>query len=140
MGLDLRHLRPQLNELLLVDTCEIHQDPLGATNDVTDPVTGAVTTAGSTLVVSTDCKLKGTFRNLSVNESGTPTTVGYYELSIPQGVAADVRPGMHVKMLTSVHDPSAVGKWFRVAERLHSTFSLFMKFRVELRERPYDRP
>lgn len=139
MPLDLTGLRPRLDELLLIDTCEIYRDVEGATDDFTNPVTGVVTTGGRVLVGSFACKLKPTYRNLSEFAGGQPRVIGFYDLSIPGGSPAIV-VGDQVKITACSHDEGLVGKWLRVEECLHSTFNLFEKARCELRERYTDRP
>lgn len=139
MPLDLTGLRPNLNELLLRDRCQIYRDVGGSTDDVTDPVTGSVI-AGSQVVLGTfDCGLKTTYRNLGEIVGGQPRVIGFYELKLPAGTQA-MRPGDAVKFTVCLHDPNVVGKMFRIEEALHSTLALFSKYRMELRQRIDDRP
>lgn len=139
MALDLRGLRPNLDELLLRDRCDIYRDTKGATDDATSGITGIVATAGSVLIGSFDCKLKPTYRNLSEIAGGQPRVIGFYDLSIPAG-SGPMKVGDQVQVMLCDHDPSLVGKTLRIEEILHSTFNLFHKARCELRERYSDRP
>lgn len=140
MPLDLRGLRPNLDDLLLVDRCEIWSDTQGNRDDVTHPVTGTVTGGGQTLAGTVDCLLKQTFRLTPATESGVGQAVGYYELLISGDSNLSVQPGHRVKITVSPHQPTLVGRWFRVSEVLHATVTLFRRFRLEIRERQGDRP
>jgi len=140
VALDLRGLRPNLDELLLRDRCEIWRDTLGSTDDITNPETGTVITAtGSALLLTSDCKLKPTYRNLSETVGGQPRVIGFYDLSLPGG-SVPVKVGDQIKMTVCAHDLGLQGKWLRIEECLHATFNLFQKARCELRERYSDRP
>lgn len=123
----------------MVDRCEVWRDPGGATDDTTDPVTGEVVTLEQILLFTSDCGIKPTYRNLGEVVGGQPKVIGFYDLKVPMSKPA-CKPGDQVKMITGVHDPRVVGKWFRIEEVLHSTLALFAKYRVELRERIDDRP
>jgi hypothetical protein len=141
-GLDLTGLRPDLEPFLLVDECEIWEDPLGALDDVTDPATGSVTgpDPDSTLLATSPCKLKFVRRRANdTPEGGEPLVVSDYELKIP---VATLLPdaGCRVKITACGHDPSLVGKWLRVSEVTHGTFALFRLLLCEMRERASDRP
>lgn len=140
MGLDLRELRPDLEDLLLVDECEIWEDSEGTTDDITDPVTGAVNSVGRVRIAITPCKIRATYRQTPANESGSPNTVSYNELSVPADLAATVKAGCEVRINQSVHRPDMIGQWYRLTEKIDSSFSLFLKFRLEKRERQRDRP
>lgn len=140
MGLDLRYLRPQLEELLLVDECEIWEDPEGTTDDLTDPTTGAVNAIGRLRIAITPCKVKATYRQTPVNESGAPNTVSYNELTVPADLGVSVRAGCEVRINQSVHRPDLVGQWYRLTEKIDSSLAIFLKFRLEKRERQRDRP
>lgn len=138
--LDLRPLRPDLNALILVDACEVWRDAEGTSDDVIDPVTGSIIPGvDRVLVHTTNCGVKHVFRGVIADEAGEPVEVGEYEVKFPGGIA-DVKPGDAIKVTSSPHDPTMVGKWFRVEERLHGSLSLFTKVRAELRERASDRP
>lgn len=141
MGLDLTGLRPSLEELLLVDRCELWRDPQGALDDEVDPATGSIIgpTPDSLLVATTDCKFKFQQRRpVAVPEGGEPTVVSDYEWKTP--VSLVPQAGDRLKVTVSPHDPALVGKWLRVAEPTHGTFSVFRLSLVELRSRASDRP
>lgn len=138
---ELASRRPRLNDKLLVDRCEIHEDPEGKFDDVTDPVTGEVTGAGESLVCTSPCKLKLVLRRQFADEGGVPTVISEYELKLPIPLpAGEVRDGQRVKMTVSAHDPSLVGKWLRVAEVEFGSLTVWRRVKCEMRERPSDRP
>jgi Family of unknown function (DUF6093) len=139
-GLDLRSLRPRLDDLLLIDQCRIWSDPGGSTDDVTDPVTGSVTAAGETLVGEPECLLKPTYRMSPVTEGGQPRAVSYYELYLSGDSDLEIHEGDRLVMISSVHAPHLVDRRLRIAEVLGETVTLFRRFRVEFRERQRDRP
>ena len=142
MGLDLTGLRPDLEELLLVDECELWRDPLGALDDITDPVTGSVTgpDPDSTLIDTGPCKLKLVKRlPVAAPEGGPPTDVTSYELKRPIA-SPEPQAGDRVKVTACGHDPALVGKWLRVTESTHGTFAIFRLSMCEMRERVSDRP
>lgn len=140
---ELASRRSRLNDKLLLDRCEIHDDPEGTFDDVTNPLTGAVTgpTPDTVLVCTTPCKLKLTLRYQTADEGGVPTVVSRYELKLPIPLpAGEVKDGQRIKMTVSEHDPSLVGKWLRVAEVEYGSLTVFRRVSVELRERASDRP
>lgn len=140
MALDLRPNRPFLNELILVDTCEVWRDPEGATDDVADPNTGSITSSSDQVLLETvQCKIRAVLRGFPEMRGGQPTIVSTHELSKPGDTNA-LFPGDTVKIIVSPHHPELVGKLFRVSENLHSSLGIFIKARLELRERPHDRP
>lgn len=141
VGLDLRYLRPSLDDLLLIDTCDVHRDALGGSDDVTDLATGVVTTGGATVVATAvPCKVKTVFRHLTAMESGAANTVSYCELSLSATTAFILRLGDRVRIASSVHNADLVGQWFRVTEQLHGSVRIFRKFKIEIRGRQDDRP
>lgn len=140
MPLDLTRLRPRLDNLLLVDSCEIWRDVEGSLDDVTDPVTGSVTgpAPDATLVYNGQAGLRHVLHGMMLTESGAGVVVGEYEVKVPAGTS--VRPGDLLKFTATSHDALLLGKWMRIRELLHSSLTIFTKFRAELRERASDRP
>jgi hypothetical protein len=139
VALDLTSLRPRLNELILVDRCEVWRDPEGTTDDVTDSATGSVSSPDRMLLETVQCKIKPVYRAFPGIRGGEPIQVGTFEMSkVANGVRW--RLGDQVKMTVSPHHPEMVGRWFRVSENLNSSLGLFIKVRLESRERPDDRP
>lgn len=138
MALDLTGLRPELNELILVDTCRVWRDVEGSTDDITD-ATGTVQTQDIVLVEEVNCRMKPVYRAFPKVQGGEPVQVSTYELAkVANGTALEL--GDQIEMVDSPHHPELVGRWFRVSENLYSSLGLFIKARLEGRERPDDRP
>lgn len=108
-------------------------------DDVTDPVTGSVSAPDRVLLETVQCKIKPVYRAFPSDRGGEPVQVSTFELSKPAN-GVRLRLGDSIKITVSPHHPEMVGRWFRVSENLYATLGLFIKVRLEARERPDDRP
>lgn len=104
-------------EDLMVDTCEVRQDPGGTRDDDLDPDT-------LKLVPGQDPTYEGRCR------------FGDGTVSLPLGEAPELREGDRVKCTSSVRDPAIVGKVWRVSKPIRKTIALSR--RAELEYRPED--
>ncbi|HWB36616.1 MAG TPA: DUF6093 family protein [Rugosimonospora sp.] len=118
-------------EALMVDTCTVTRE----TGRTTDPVTGVVTPATST-VYTGKCKLAQAGGGGAQAGGGSSSSVGNaaptvvsYELHLPI-TAAEVRPGDWVSV-TSTLDPQLDGRRWVVAGHMGKTYATARRLPIQ---------